>query len=626
MNLGNNTDIVEELQRQLHAANSRNTQLEQLLSVDLSLDPSILGVTESQTGFQLPNYGINSSSLSRSKSTVVYPSRLSMMDQNEPAFQAHKRQRRAFSQQALSTQTMSRSMSNRSESQMPFIQTGPVAPLTNPAMDRYYSSHDEPANQSLQGGSMRLPCVEENHGLFDVGMAPDEFLANCDDAPYLASARLNLSPNDAYGFMPSACPSMISGSSAAETSPLTRQNSTWGEVSMARLASSQSQSFEQEAIPSPKVNGKRPAPEQELFGFGANLPSTALKQYVSGPNATFLPSPDSTTMERSISSTSACSAKSTSSNLEKRAKEFRERVIQNAKATALAPKPQDTPEKETSTSKKEPKVQLHKSSYQRPKHPKVFCDKCNDHPEGFRGDHELRRHVMAKHDEIVRKFVCRDPASIGLKSNVTAINPLDKCKSCTGGKQYGAYYNAAAHLRRTHFRPKTPRGKAKRGVDEKRGGMGGGDWPSMNDLKLWFEEIVINVDHSNPADVDEDELDEDLGDVRNPPIDILGIGNNMMFDGAVSYEDLTVDGTDPTTLLAVTAMPISTPISSASGSFTYPPYSDASPMNINGEYTFPDQTMAGFSSNVSSSNTITPSTFNGMTQLTMVEPMWTVDM
>lgn len=80
MNLGSNTDIVEELQRQLHAANSRNTQLEQLLSVDLSLDPSILGgTTETQPGFQLPNYGVNSSSLSRSKSTVGYPSRLSMM-------------------------------------------------------------------------------------------------------------------------------------------------------------------------------------------------------------------------------------------------------------------------------------------------------------------------------------------------------------------------------------------------------------------------------------------------------------------------------------------------------------------------------------------------------------------
>lgn len=524
---------------------------------------------------------------------------------------------------------MSRSMSNRSESQMPFIQTGPVAPLTNPAMDRYYSSHDEPANQSLQGGSSRLPCVEENHGLFDVGMTPDEFLANCDDTPFLASARLNLSPNDAYGFqMSSACPSMISGSSAAETSPLTRQNSTWGEVSMARLASSQSQLFEQEAIPSPNVNGKRPAPEQELFGFGANLPSTALHQYVSSGPTSFLSSPDSTTMERSISSTSACSARSTASNLEKRAKEFRERVIQNAKATALAPKPQDIPEKETSPSKKEPKVQLHKSSYQRPKHPKVFCDRCEEHPEGFRGDHELRRHMSAKHEGTVKKFVCRDPALVGLKSTVTAINPLSKCKACTGRKQYGAYYNAAAHLRRTHFKPKTARGKAKRGLDEKRGGKGGGDWPSMNDLKLWFEEIVVTIDHSNPNafEAGEDELDEDLGDAMNPPIDILGIGNSMMFDGAVSYDDLTVDGTDPATLLAVTAIPISTPISSASGSFTYSQYSDASPMNINGEYTFSDQTMSGFSSNVSSSNTITPSTFNGMSQLTMVEPMWNVEM
>ena len=397
---------------------------------------------------------------------------------------------------------------------------------------------------------------------------------------------------------------------------------------MTRLASSQSQLYEQDVLPSPNVNGKRPAPEHELFGLGANLPAAVPHHYVpSGSDAAcYLSSPDSSMMERSISNTSSCSAKSTSSNLEKRAKEFRERVIQNAKTTTLAPKPQDTLEKEAGvSSKKEPKVQLHKSSYQRPKHPKVFCDKCDEHPEGFRGDHELRRHISAKHEMTVKKFVCRDPATLGLKSNVTAINPLSKCKACNAGKQYGAYYNAAAHLRRTHFKPKTPRGKAKRGLDEKRGGKGGGDWPSMIDLKLWFEEVVVTVDRSNPnSDNDEDELEEEL-DVMNPTIDILGIGNNMMFDGPVSY-DLNVDGTDPTALLAASAMPISTPISSASGSFGYSPYSDASPLNINGEYAFADQAMSGFSSNVSSSNTITPSTFNDMSQLSMAETMWSVEM
>lgn len=514
---------------------------------------------------------------------------------------------------------------------MPFTQMGSVAPLPNPAMDRYWSSQEEPANQSLQ----RLPSVAESGMLPDIGMTPDEYLAHLDmSQSYGPPSRFNLSPNDAYAFqVPSACPSMISGSSAAEAaSPLTRQSSSWGEsATMARLASSQSQvdpCYESDSFsPAPNNNGKRPAGEQDLFGLGASLPPTAAQPYVStGPaENSLLSSPDSSHMERSFSNASACSTKSTASNLERRAKEFRERVIQNAKSTTLAPKPQDSPKESThSSSKKEPKVQLHKHNYQRPKHPKVFCDKCNEHPEGFRGDHELRRHVSAKHEGTVRKFVCRDPADAGLKSNVVAINPLSKCKACVGKKQYGAYYNAAAHLRRTHFKPKTPRGKSRRGADEKRGGKGGGDWPTMNDLKLWFEEITVSVDQSDSPEIEEDDLDEDIAEVGlsvNVPVEMLGIGNNMMFDIPANYE-MTINGMDDS-LLSVAGVPMSTPVSSASGSFSYSPYSDASPLTgLHNDYAFADQTMSAFSSNVSSSNTITPSTFNDMSQLSMSEPVW----
>lgn len=127
-------------------------------------------------------------------------------------------------------------------------------------------------------------------------------------------------------------------------------------------------------------------------------------------------------------------------------------------------------------------VSIAKAPYVRPYHEKIRCTQCNIKPDGFRGDHELRRHTERAHALEIRKaFVCVD------------ISPNKKfladCKQCNAKKRYNAYYNAAAHLRRVHFNPKIKGDKGKIKPGESRGGKGGGDWPPIEIVKEWMTEI-----------------------------------------------------------------------------------------------------------------------------------------
>ena len=140
-----------------------------------------------------------------------------------------------------------------------------------------------------------------------------------------------------------------------------------------------------------------------------------------------------------------------------------------------------------------------KATYVRPQHEKIKCSYCDEKPDGFRGEHELRRHTERAHTELRKAFVCKDISHDG--------QFLAKCKACTSRKRYNAYYNAAAHLRRVHFNPKPKGGrKGKAKPTETRGGKGGGDSPAMEICRMWMEEIEETV-YPDTLPYDDTEVD-----------------------------------------------------------------------------------------------------------------------
>ncbi|OHF02582.1 hypothetical protein CORC01_02277 [Colletotrichum orchidophilum] len=651
---------VQEIQRQMQQkqqelANLQNLLLQQHASAAPQAAQSNLNLLPSQGDYHVDAAASfiqyqqqpkvtpllnRRATIPRSKSNMGYAATQTRMMERTSDDSPHPMKRaRVMSQQhprATPMTGMSRSASNRSEKSIPFVVKGPLQPLQtsnnpNPMMDRFYQGQDDPHvlfESSLQRSPTNrrhsgLSPVEEHAVFPEVGMNPLDFLAAQDESipsPAMVPPPQNfLTPydgrNSQASLMNSACPSMSSGTSAAETLPLTRENSSFdnqslsGAFGMTRINSAHSQGAADFMSPEvyPVPSGTSPNKSDFLAYVGAGAGTSLSPQYAqqSPIDEQFL-TQGSSMMERSISANSTASTKSST---ERRAKEARLQQIQNANRTKICPKPHDAIKSQSASAKKEGKVAVSKGSYTRPKHPKVFCDMCTDHPDGFRGDHELRRHINAKHEGLVKKFVCRDPSTVGMQSGVQAINPLSKCKQCVARKQYGAYYNAAAHLRRTHFKPKTPRGKNKRGDDEeKRGGKGGGDWPPMNELKQWMEEVTVAADDEAAEGEGQEEDEEEMlatAQQFDPSMSMdlsLGhMGENMTYDLGFtqSYHmpELAAIDTTQASYLAVSNMPLS----SASEAFAFSPFGHNSPMTngLSHETAF----------SISSSNTVTPTNY-----------------
>ncbi len=145
---------------------------------------------------------------------------------------------------------------------------------------------------------------------------------------------------------------------------------------------------------------------------------------------------------------------------------------------------------------------IQKTPYARRKRGRVECTQCNDHPEGFRGEHELRRHVERAHNTQRTYWVCVDISP--------DKNFLSPCKPCRSRKRYGAYYNAAAHLRRVHFNPRPKARNAKLPPEGKGGGEGKGDTPSLETLKMWMTEVeeLTSPTHYLNTETDDDRMGE----------------------------------------------------------------------------------------------------------------------
>ena len=265
----------------------------------------------------------------------------------------------------------------------------------------------------------------------------------------------------------------------------------------------------------------------------------------SGSLAPPMPLPTSTIAEEMERSGSNNSTSSTSSS--RSARQRRQEQLANAKRR-IAPKSSDeerTAQKSriasaSSDSSAGNKRPISKQPYRRPKYARQRCPKCNLRPEGFSGVNELKRHYENKHGSIRKGYVCID-----VSRNQTQ---LANCKACRTGKTYNADYNAAAHLRRVHFKFEGCSGVRETAdtSDKKTDAT----QPSMVALRPWIKEVMVGADSNGqiPVDKSNDETiavdsDMNMGIDQDNHIEIA-LGQSLNTDPTDSINNILFPSTD----------------------------------------------------------------------------------
>jgi len=121
---------------------------------------------------------------------------------------------------------------------------------------------------------------------------------------------------------------------------------------------------------------------------------------------------------------------------------------------------------------------------------RLHCPVCTDYPDGFRSEHELRRHTNRVHRKARKVWM-----TIDTSPDKTF---LANCKACQTGKRYNECYNAASHLRRMHFHPHKRGERKMTAAEARRGGKPGDLDPPMDILKAnWLREVDEVVGDDN---------------------------------------------------------------------------------------------------------------------------------
>ncbi|KAF2476479.1 uncharacterized protein BDR25DRAFT_300466 [Lindgomyces ingoldianus] len=142
---------------------------------------------------------------------------------------------------------------------------------------------------------------------------------------------------------------------------------------------------------------------------------------------------------------------------------------------------------------------------------RLKCPSCNDYPEGFRSEHELRRHTNRIHRKTRKVWMTIDTSP--------DKSFLANCKACQTGKRYNECYNAASHLRRMHFHPHKRGERKMTAAEARRGGKPGDLDPPMEVLKAnWLREVEEVVGEEMEGDSEKGDVEMSLPEPQPQPV------------------------------------------------------------------------------------------------------------